>query len=187
VATWEAIENAIFAWVRDASGLSASQIVWSEQISDINKPTGQHVRISLGQDTQLGAHPEVTHEYDSGASAGAEITITAESISEFPVTVQVLGGSTVQNSSARAIASTIRNKLALTTTKDAFAAVGISCFDLGRVQSLPAILASNYEARAFFEARFYVLQSVSETNTYISSTEIENLDTGDLFTVELDE
>lgn len=186
-ANWQAIEDAIWQWVKNASGLADSQIVWSDQVTDINKPTGQHVRIRLGDDSPTGVAPEVTHAFDSEADPGEEITISAQQITELPVSVQVFGGASTSNSSARALANTIRNKLALPGTKELFDAVDISCHDLGEVRVLSGVLDADFESRAVFESLFYVLDSVSETNTYIGTVEIEDLDREYIFTVELDE
>jgi hypothetical protein len=181
-ADWSALENAIRTWVKTGSGLSDTLVIWANQ--DGPRPTSQHATILIGADTPVGAAPAVTHAYDEDADTGEEITITAREVSELAVTVQILGGAATTSSNARALAKKTQVALGLPTVRAALKAAGLSCFDRGKVESVPEVLDADYEARAVLDVRFYIADDASEVIGYIATVEIEDLDTGTIYTVE---
>jgi hypothetical protein len=182
-ADWTALEDALFAWVKGASGFSEEQILWLDQ--DGPRPAGQHIGLRLGADAPLGSAPELTHDYDAGRPAGAEIVCTVKEVRELSVTVQVFGGATTTSNAPRAIAGKLQTALGLPTVREALGAAGLSVFDRGRVLSVPEVLDADFEARAVLTIRCYVADDAEESTTFIETVDCEGHSPGETFTVDL--
>jgi hypothetical protein len=181
-ADWSAIENALFAWVQTASGLASSGILWAEQSTDVNRPTGQHVSIKIGTDTPLGSAPEKRHTF-VGSPVEQEVEIQVIEFRELIVSIQAFGGLTTTGTSARALAAKIQTSLGLPSVRAALDVAGLSCFDRGKIEHVSEVLDADYEARALFDARFYLADDVTERVTYVQHVEVEDTVTGKKFTV----
>lgn len=175
MADWGDIEDAIHAWIVAGSGLNASQVIWATQ--DGPQPQSRpFVTIRIGDLIALGAHDEaiiVDHTGDlTPPDPGEELEERVVGVREFGVSVQVFSDAKVGAASGRYYASRIQTALALPAVRFALNEVGLSPFDAGRVREISAILDSAFEARFLLEARFYVVEELSEYETYISHVEV---------------
>lgn len=178
-----AYETAIHGVIVQASGLSAQNVFWASQTADVNKPAGQHTTLQFISEIGVGLNSENILTYDENQPNGQEIGHAHVVIRELVLSLQVIGGTTVGDGSARDIATKIQRRLKLPTVREPLSAVGLSLFDYGVVQSLPAILDADFEARAVFELRFYLREIETERTGYIASAEIENEVNGDVIIV----
>lgn len=176
-------ENAIFDWVKAASGFSDDNILWDSDTNDRNQPLEQHIGLKIVTDEPVGI-PEDNHTFDNAAPSGSEITLSVRIVKEILVRVSVYQGQETGLSSARDIVRTIQLKAALPSNRARFTAVGASCFDLGRVFDVPQVIDADWEARSYFEARFYASDKAEETTTYIQKVRIKNNSTDEEFEVD---
>jgi hypothetical protein len=172
------IESTLRAWVRDHSGLSEAQVVWAEQAS-VRLAT-PFITLRLGDLARVGGLDEVRQAYDENAAAGQEVSLTVVGRRELTLSIQCFGEAC---DSPRAILSRVQTALSLETVMAAFEEVGISCFDEGTIRNVTLLQETDFEQRALLETRFYVAEEVSETTTYIETTEVTNEDTDVTFTI----
>jgi hypothetical protein len=185
-ANYTTIETAIYAWALARSGLASTNVLWAFQTTDTQKPTGQFVTLKLDTGSPIGSHPEHVHSYDAGADLGAEITLETLEVVRASLSVQVIGGGTNGDSSARAVASKLQRSLALDTAREAFLTAGFSILDRGTIQHLPEILDADFEARAVFDVQILLSDGVTETIGYIATVQVEDTLTEDTFSVTLE-
>jgi hypothetical protein len=172
-ADWKAIEGAILAWVKAASGLGDEAVFFAHQTG--GKPPvvdGMFITISLGDALALGAVDAVDHSYDDEAPAGEEITLTSRGDRELSISLQCFRGKLSGNESPRAVLSRVQAALALPSRRDALAAAGVSVFDAGSVRWVPELVETAFEARALLEVRCYFVESASEKTTFIEAVEV---------------
>lgn len=164
---YKAIENAIVAWLKTATALAAGRVILADQ--RLASPTAfPYLSVRLGGLSPVGMDTD-THAYDSGAAPGQEITLTATGLRSFTAGIQAHAA---QGSGfdAAALLSKAQTALALSSTRSAFHAVGISAYDRGTVQNLSG-LGADFEGRAALEVAFYVNEEASEKTTWIERVE----------------
>jgi len=169
---WSDIETAIRAWVKSGSGLTDEQVIWADQNG--GSPALPFIDIRLGELVPVGAADASDWEYDAGGPAGQEIVMSGHGVREFAVSVRAFSASPLGNSSARALLSKVQTALALESARSALHAAGVTPFDNGRVQVVPAILETSWEGRAVLQVRFYTEETVTERTTYIDTVEVTN-------------
>jgi hypothetical protein len=175
-ANWTAIENALQAFVVARSGLAATQVIWAHQ--NASQPAGAFITLEIVGDSLTEGSPEVLED-DTGTTPGAEVTLTSQSMLDCGLRIQCFTppargtapGVPTGSASARAILSQVRTGSALTATVEALAAAGVSVYDLGAIQFVPAIAGTDFEGRGVLDLRFYVLDSAVETTTYIGEVD----------------
>jgi hypothetical protein len=170
---WTAIENAIHSWVTTQTSLTA---IW--ETPNATRPTGVYCSIQFGEMIQHGID-EVYGSVNSGGTSGiSDYKEQVQSIREVTVTTQCFAPVSTPgapkhppygDNSARSVLSELAASVALPSVQSAFQAAGISCFDPGHVNTIPAIIGSQYEGRAVLESRFYVLETATGYGTYIET------------------
>lgn len=163
MSTWVQIEDALHAWVSAASGVP---VVWAEQ-TGARPPVTAFATLRLGDMRQVGAVDDVVHNYDALRASGSEIALEVRSLREFTVGVQLFAATDVGSSNARALAQRTQSALYLPSAREALAAVGVSPFDPGVIQTLNRLVGTRFESRALFEVRCYVEMTLSEFTTWI--------------------
>jgi hypothetical protein len=185
-ANYTTIENAIYAWALAKSGLASTQILWSSQTEDTQKPSGQHITLKLDTGQALGAFPETVHTYDDEeATNGQEITHATREVIEASLSVQVIGGPTVGAGSSRSLANTLQRSLALDGVRAAFQAAGFSVIDRGTLSHIPEILDADFEARTVFDVRLLVSDSATEQTGFFETVQITDELTDETFEVSI--
>lgn len=179
-ADWKAIENAIVAWVKTASGLTSNGgVILGDQRH--TSPALPYVHVRLGSVLPIGMDTD-THEFDGAAPAGEEITLKATGLRSFTASIQA-HEEVGSGFDAAARLSKVQSALALSSVRGTFHAAGISCYDRGTVQNLSG-LGADFEGRAALEVAFYVNEEVSEKTTWIETVEVStNLPGGANFEV----
>jgi hypothetical protein len=165
--SYAALENAIVSAVKTASGYASGQVFLSDQSKSI--PSGDYIRIRFGDIPESRtAVPSQSTAY-SPTPAGAEITHTYRLAKEFTVTLEVITASVTGDSSALAIAAKVQNNLNLSTVRATLKSAGLGLLSTGGVKYVPAIKGTRFEARALVEPRFYLIDTTTETTTYIET------------------
>jgi len=165
-----AMQTALRTWVRLASKLDDSKIVWSEQ--DIPRLATPYITMRMGDLVPLGSTDEVNHTYDATQPNGQEIEIEIKGQRSFALSLQCFGDG--PNQSARQILSNVQTALGLPSVMGILEAAGLSSYDKTPIQNVTALLETAFEPRAVTSIYFYCSEAVSERTTYIESVEVEN-------------
>ncbi len=181
---WAVVEDAIQTFVKTASGINGKRVIWKDQNGfrpGQAPPTeGVFITLLIGPQVPVGL-PYVTKTFDEDAALGEEITVTANVLKSFTVSVQAFGSETVGANSALALLSMVQAKLALPTLRNALRAVGLSPYDQGTITNLTEFFATAAESRAAVTISFYVLESVTELEGYIDTVEVTDTTTDQTF------
>lgn len=163
--SWTSIENALVAGVKAASGFASGAVLWTGQ--PVGQRAGSFITMQFGE---LVAEDPLTPQDTTAVdltAVGAEITHSYRTVKEFTLSVAVYTAAVTGDSSALAVAAKTQNALILPTVRRALGAAGLGLLSVGAVRYMPAIKGTDFEARAFFECRFQVFETSSETTTYI--------------------
>ena len=177
MATLTEVEDAIHAALSLASGLPATQVVWSDQ--DGPKPQGTMLTLRMGNSSVIGAFDEVRHTYDETRlpgddGVGREIEHRAYGIREFTLSVQAFTDKTVAPTVARDLLEHIQAALVLPGASGLLDAAGVSIFDFGSVLNISSVSGTAFEGRALLDMRCYRIVEAAEFGTWIGSVETEN-------------
>jgi hypothetical protein len=183
-ADWNAIEDALQAWVAAASGLPGASVIWDDQIGP--RPALPYATLHLEGGVTPGlfdeaswkANPDAEPTTPGVAGDGDELIFETTNQEEFTVTVGVYTDATIGPSSARAIAVKIRAGLSLESRISALDAAGIAIIDRGTVQTLNLPRDTKTEGHAVFSTRLRIVDGTSETGTFIESVDVETDITG---------
>lgn len=182
--TWTAVEDAIRAWVKGASGLSDGQVIFGEQ--DGVHPAAPWITISLGDVIGRGVDELRTTAVDTGAKS---VTQTASAHGFLPVQLRCYSADATGENTARAILAKVKLALALETYRVPINDAGLGLQRQGTVQALPRVVNAGWESQAILELEFFVVQTASETIPYIAHVNGEGtLEPGDVdlpFTADL--
>ena len=171
MADWVAIENAISAWVRAASGYAAGQVIWAEQSPTGTRPTGSIITMRLGDIAEVTGLDELQENTNLSRPAGQEVELRAKGFKKFTIGLQAYGTSTTGNATGRSVLSACQTSLSLPSIRDALGAVNIAPMDYGTVQNVTAINHTLFESRAVCDFQFYVLDEYTELTGYIATVQ----------------
>jgi hypothetical protein len=174
--SWTAIESAVQNWVEGATGLDDAHVIFAEQ--NAATPAGDFITIRLGDTVALGAYDRVEVIHRPENPPGEEVELTSHGCRELTVSIQAFTVETHGDASGRALLSKVRNALALPAVREALRAVGLAPFDSGSVRNITALVDTDFQGRAIFEARFNLTESAVERTTFIETVELVDL-TGD--------
>lgn len=168
----EQIEDALAAWVRSTTGLTAEgQVIFADQdgIRPGSAPPaeGPFCTIRIGDLTPISRHV-VERNFDANRPGGQEVEIVVSIVNRFTPSVQFFSPTTTGEQSALALASRARVGMGLPSVHDALRAAGFSNFDPGAVRNLSRVLQTRNESRALLEPSFYVVERASEFIGYIA-------------------
>lgn len=163
---WVSVQNALQTWVASTSGLQA---IWDDQAAA--QPPLPYAMLSLGPPLPLPGLSPVTTVYNSGGAPGAEIVTTVTEIKRVTATVEVFSKIVTGSGKAMEYLSTAMTSLFLPGQLDKLYAAGISVIDRGPVHDLSKLVANRFQSRASCAVRLYVVDQVSQTDTYISTAE----------------
>lgn len=181
---FEALENAIRAWVQPASGYIDDLVLFGDQ--DTDAPAGDHILIRVGDLLHRGSTPAVKRSLTAGSPpAGEEITQTVSGARELLVSIQAFTQATMGNASAKAVLSKVQAALELPTVREALNAAGLGVQDVGDVTGVPEYFGADLEGRAVLDVRFMLVQTGTEKVGYIQTVEVTDLASGQVRTITL--
>lgn len=168
----KALQDAIRSiWVLPASGLSAANVYFADQDVKSTAP-GPCITISLGGPSRIGMLDQVKQSYDSTASAGQEIVLSAMGPREMVCTLQAFSPSADgqgQQGDARQLLSLVEASLGLPTIRPALNRAGLGVLKQGSVVWQPGIQRAGWEGRAVLETTFCVAETVTARLGYIQT------------------
>jgi hypothetical protein len=168
-----AVEDAIRAWVKSASGLNDSNVYFADQ--KVERPTGPFITIRIDGPTSLGAVDPLITYYDAGRPAGMEIELRVEGQRSLLVSIQVWQAPTVvgtMSPSAVDLAATVRTALRLPTIRDALGDAGLSPYNVEPIRNLGRVLGTAFDGRAQFDVEFYWVENASEFTGYVNELDV---------------
>lgn len=136
-----------------ASGLDATQVVWSYQ--NVNAPSGDYVEVHFGGEQAVGID-WVRNSQNLARPVGQEIKQEIHGTREVPFEITCFTADTTGDFSARRLAEVIRTKLRLDSVRSGIRRAGVSPFDVGTVSYVPDIPAARFRGRAVVTVRCYV-------------------------------
>lgn len=160
---YAAMQAAIKSAVVAGSGLPARSVLWAYQAyQGQERPQNERfITMMIG--------PSISHGIDSfdvttdlNRPLGQEVILTTSTVQEFGIMLQCFGGTPAGNGTALQALERFRNRLALPTVRGYFTDAGMSPFNSGTVQYVPAIEGTKFESRAVLDMRCYV--EASETD-----------------------
>lgn len=163
------VENALRAWVVSASGYTEDAVLWANENGV--RPTGNVITLALSSTRSLGACDAV-EDLTNGVVEGEEIEHRVRGEREHVLRIQAYTPDAANGAaSARAVLLDVQTKVALPSIANALALAGISVFDTGAVQYVPAINNAAFEGRGVLEVRLYAVESASERGGYIAAVQ----------------
>lgn len=168
---WDAIENAVRAWVLPASGLASNRVYFADQDVPATE-AAPRVTIRIGGPVHLGIDA-IEQSFDPGQPAGQEILQTARGFRTITVDLQSFAPTMVgAGDTALAVMAKIQAALSLPSVRYALNAAGLGVLQEGSIQRIPQVRQTINEDRATLSVRFCVTQSISERLGYIESVEV---------------
>lgn len=168
---WDAIENAVRAWVLPASGLASNRVYFADQDVPATE-AAPRVTIRIGGPVHLGIDA-IEQSFDPGQPAGQEILQTARGFRTVTVDLQSFAPTMVgAGDTALAVMAKIQAALSLPSVRYALNAAGLGVLQEGSIQRIPQVRQTINEDRATLSVRFCVTQSISERLGYIESVEV---------------
>lgn len=166
---WKKLEDAVFAWVHDASGLETSAIFFSQQ--DVNAPGGPYLTIKIGDPVRVGGHDGFTEAFDE---SDGMVVLTTIGPREVTIQVAAYGCPTNGNDSARAVVGKLQDSLGLPSVRQTLIDAGLGVLEEGTVQDLSAIFGTDFEGRAVLEVLGLINATAEERSGYIHSVQLVN-------------
>lgn len=169
---WSVVENALQVELARGLDLTGDRVRWSKPSGDAPVTAGDYAVIAIEGNTSLApATPEQRIETNPVATPGAEILISSVEPVEFTLVVDVFSMRREGNHSAFARANRARSALGLESTTATLEAAGLAVVQTEGVQSIPALLETEYQGRARFNALIRVSGGSQESATYIETAE----------------
>lgn len=163
------VEDAVRAWVVAASRYAEDAVIWANENG--NRPTGNVITLSLANTRSLGACDAVEF-LTNGVVEGEEVEVKVRGEREHVLRIQAFTpDATNGETSARAVLLDVQTRVVLPSIADALAVAGVSVFDRGSVQYVPAIANTAFEGRGILEVRLYAVESASEKTGYVGTVE----------------
>lgn len=171
-ANFEAIENALQAWVTGATGIPGDRVVWAEQNGP--RPARPFATLRLGNVISPGLTDEERCTVVEGGAPGADLRIETVAQQEIVITVETFTAATTGNGSALALLTRAKNALSKNSQIEAFDAAGIAVVDRGTVQNLTALLDTEFEGRASLDVRIRFVDGAEDLTTWIATAEVRS-------------
>lgn len=162
-----AIEDALRAWVVQASGLPDSAVIFEHQ-DGVSKVPGPSATLSMGDLLQVGLDALDT-EFDESAANGQEIIFTVNGPRTFTCNVTFFAPDTTGDAGARAAAARCQAGLRLPSVRYALNQAGLGVLKEGPVRWVPRIEGTGWLGQAVLEVEFNVNQSATERTGYIET------------------
>lgn len=167
---WATVEAAIETWVSGAAP-GGWTVIFAEQNASV--PEGPFISIRMGDIKALGACDEEIYTTNVGMAPN-DLDVTETGMREFSVSLQAFQGKghTYGDTSPRAVLSAVRQALETPNVRSTMEATGLSPFDNRQpIRNVGAAADTIFEPRAVWECRFYIIEQVVATSTYIETVD----------------
>lgn len=167
--TMLAVENALRAWVKTASGYPDARLFYNDQ--KIERPADPYFTIRLDALVPFGAVDAVRDDYDALRPVGQEMQLQVVGERTVTVRLQVFNAATTGAGSAMSLMSAVQLAIGLPTIRETLNVAGVSPFDIGSVDNLGALLGTTFDGRAALSVRCYIRETLSEYTTWIEKVQ----------------
>lgn len=158
-------EDAFFSALQRASGLPSDNVVWSFAARD--QPGLPYLTLNLGMSDTIGID-YIKTTVDETRAAGQEIKQEVKGIREVSLELQAFTAAVSNDGSARDLLERTKAGLTLPSVGAILRTVGVSTFDPGPVNYIPAVVSAGFRGRAVCSVRCYMpAPSVAEYAGYI--------------------
>jgi hypothetical protein len=167
-ADWDAIDDALIAWVERTANLTG-KVIWDQQPGGTRPERPFATLRSDGRNTLgVGADVSVT---DNGpdAPSGEEITLRAGRQKEFTLTVTVYTAEVLGTSSAFRRAERVHDSVDDEETLNNFDELGLALIDRAPVMNVSDMLDTSVEGQAVFDVRLRAGDETEELTTWIET------------------
>lgn len=178
----QAVEDALRAWVKTATGFPDAQVYFGNQdgaqpknrpfativVSTDAAPRGAYDEIFRTQDLTQPNGSEITQTVIGQRDIGVSVSVFAENTVTYPIPTFpiVMPGS--QGATAVELVSRCQTALGLDGVRSGLNAAGIAPYDLGSVLRLDALVETGFEGRAVLSIRMRISDTASESVGYIA-------------------
>jgi hypothetical protein len=168
--TWDAVEAALVAWVRAATGLGADAVYLGNQNVTSRFP-GPMAVVTVGTLLSVGADDELRWDFDAGRPAGAEVVFKTNGWRTCTCTVAFLAPGTTGSGTARGLAIQAQAALRLPSARTALNTAGVGVWSEGDVRWVPLVDSGQWFGQAVLEVALVLKAEASEATGYISTYE----------------
>lgn len=167
---WTAIEDAIWTWVWQASGLPGTQVIWSGQA--MPQPGSTFIDLAIEGATRIGLGDSVVWRVNPGGAAGAEGLLIGRGQQRCSLVIRCFAGAATGATKPLAILNEVMSALGADEIAVPLARlVGIgTCSDVTMISGV--VNSTLLEPRAQVTVKFFV---GSETNRTITTIETVNI------------
>lgn len=187
---WADMQDALYAWVADTSGLSEdtfgfqspeevgldtpegfgnSPVIWAFQSA--TQPRLPFAMLKLSPARKVGGLDEVNLS-ENDSHVGAEMIQTVRGHREVTLTLEVFSNAVVNGKTASDYIERALISLRLPTQLYSLRQAGLSLVGWDNVVDLSVLVATAYQSRAQVDVKFYLLDTVSEATGYIETVEV---------------
>lgn len=167
---WNDIEDAIFKWFIEGSGLPA--VVWGNQ--DGPQPVQPYGTLLIAGPRKVGGLDQQVDVTDLDQPAGEEVSQTLTGIREVTVSCQAFAAPTVGSTPARSYLSNALMSLELPTIRQRLINAGLSVIEANDITDVSALMGTRWQSRAAMDVRFHLVDSAVEKTGYIAMVEVSN-------------
>jgi hypothetical protein len=170
---WVAIENAVVAEIKTALvGVAGASVIWRDQTR--GRPARPFVTLAW-VDVEPAPNTGPIDYYDDtpGAPAGAELTLSTDTIAQARLEVQTYATDMTGDVSAMALALRIMSQLNGIDSVSRLSEVGVGLDNVGRAQSFSDIFQTEHESRAVLTVSCKFVSTATSTLTYVERAGIE--------------
>lgn len=176
------LEDAIFTWVRLASGYAAADIIWSDY--EQPRPAGAYLALRISNVRSIGQGWLFVEDAEDPAP-GAEVVTTVWGKRAGTLTIQAIAGDPTGNASPAEVLETVRTKSFLPSIRGPLNAAGVGIAEFGPVQTVSGVIGmSAFEPRAIMTAELNMMASAEELGTFIETVEITDEITDEVYEIE---
>lgn len=168
-ANWDAVDNALIAWVERTTGFPAGRVIWDQQDGG-TRPPRPFATLRKGGDNTIGYEAELTVG-DNGEDPpeGEELILDSAEQNEFTLVLTFFTVDTIGSNSAYRIAKRVRASVSTERTLNDFDAAQLALVDRAPVENLTEMLDTGLEGQAAFDVRLRIADGTSETATFIET------------------
>ncbi len=160
-----AVEDAIAAWIRSATGLAATHVLWADQ--GLPRPEGAWVSLKVISDANPTGPCWTDIEDAAIPAAGVEIAHVARETVQWLLSIQCFNGGALGIASAMALLRKVRAAVNLPTPAAALEFAGVGVGRIGPIRDIGAVRAGDFEPRAAMDVVLFLASETTELGTYI--------------------
>lgn len=163
-----ALEDALRAWVVNATGLGAGAVVFGHQ-PFLSPAPGPMIAIIVDPPQHVGGPDAEDHDFDAARPLGQEIHQATQGVRRLPVELQAVAPPVTGSPTARDLVQRCQASLGLTEVRQTLNDAGLGVISEGSPRWIPTLSAGGFEGRAVLESVFTVRETATTRLGYIAT------------------